>query len=112
MKNIKIIMPQGALGKYEGETELETLLRKIAVKYSKDRYGECAEKYGTEFENDEFMMHRFCWCDEDDCGWCEGNKPNFLHKKTGFEVKWYKYIGRSMEINMKPPIKELKKLLK
>lgn len=28
--------------------------------------------YGANFENDTFMMHRFCWCDRDDCLWCAG----------------------------------------
>lgn len=27
-----------------------------------------------------------------------GNAPNFLHKRSGFSVNWYKYIGRGMEI--------------
>lgn len=26
--------------------------------------------YGVEFENDVFMMHPFCWCEQDDCPWC------------------------------------------
>lgn len=26
--------------------------------------------YGTSFENDVFMMHPYCWCEQDDCGWC------------------------------------------
>ena len=28
--------------------------------------------YGAYFENDTFMMHPFCWCDQDDCEWCRG----------------------------------------
>jgi len=202
---IKIITPAGAFGEYEGENELTSLLRKIALKYSDDE-GEWADKYGTDFENEEFIMRTYYWGDCD-CGWDEfeskhdltekhsktcfqaklkrfesglrkpgidfmnenyvrkvgdwaiknGYKdgwdgcavhcdcgrdrreemwfnglakkfgttgkqphkatcclilPNFLHKKTGFEVRWYKYLGRDMETNMKPPIKELKKLIK
>lgn len=30
---------------------------------------------------------------------CEVGKPNFLHKPSGFEVRWYKHIGRGMEAN-------------
>ena len=107
--------------------------------------------YGAFFENDVFMMHPFCWCEQDDCPWCWGcecperahryfvadaevtcdeffdgggyrqpgarsepvaeltcayckgskpNEPNFRHKPTGTEVSWYKYIGRSMEIEL------------
>lgn len=73
--------------------------------------------YGIKYENDVFMMHPFCWCDKDDCGWCGeiGNMPkiirdtfnkkyneserlpNFYFKPTGFKMWWYKYIGRGEE---------------
>jgi len=26
--------------------------------------------YGENFENDVFMMHRFCWCESEHCRWC------------------------------------------
>jgi hypothetical protein len=58
--------------------------------------------YGVNFENDTFMMHRFCWCDEDTCEWCNGDAPNFWHKPSGLKIKWYKWIGRSMEYNNHP----------
>lgn len=127
--------------------------------------------YGALYENDIFMMHPFCWCEQADCQWCAGcecpdeafhyyvddievnyerymaffyevtggpfdiknseleqaawtrqaeeangrrttgedkvcryckgewgNAPNFHHKATGFKVRWYKYLGRDMEI--------------
>jgi len=55
--------------------------------------------YGHDFENETFMMHRFCWCEKDNCSWC-GNEgaPNFHHKLTSLKVWWYKWIGRSMRI--------------
>lgn len=73
--------------------------------------------YGQNFENDVFMMHPFCWCERDDCGWCAGigampqlmreignvkyneseRLPNFHFKPSNFKVWWYKYIGRGME---------------
>lgn len=28
--------------------------------------------YGANFRNDVFMMHYYCWCDEEDCPWCMG----------------------------------------
>ena len=126
--------------------------------------------YGQDFSNDVFMMHPFCWCEQDDCEWCAGcdcpdvawhyfvddeevtydewaafyqrqvgdppdwmsddwtahiaradaanarrktahdpmcrvckgewgNAPNFKHHESGIEVRWYKYIGRSMEVS-------------
>ena len=76
------------------------------------RYG-----YGENYENDVFMMHRYCWCERSDCAWCLGCEcqwngdfcetcandtreaaPNFLHKPSGVGVRWYKYIGRGMEV--------------
>ena len=37
------------------------------------------------------------------CPYCRGEfvgAPNFLHKASGSRVKWYKYIGRSMEVEL------------
>lgn len=39
----------------------------------------------------------------DRCPYCRGEfvgAPNFLHKASGSRVKWYKYIGRSMEMEL------------
>jgi hypothetical protein len=30
---------------------------------------------------------------------CPTNLPNFKHNASGLEVRWYKYIGRSMEVS-------------
>jgi len=38
------------------------------------------------------------------CAYCRGEfvgAPNFLHKRSGSRVKWYKYIGRDMEVDLK-----------
>jgi hypothetical protein len=96
MTNVQIIMPTGALGASASDDFIDIAMRAIGVGFAKP--DEWASKYGTDHENDVFMMHHFCWCEREDCGWCEGDKPNFLFKPTGFSVKWYKYIGRSMEI--------------
>lgn len=105
--------------------------------------------YGAYFENDVFMMHPYCWCEQEGCPWCnvclcpegafsyfvgeeevdfaewlaasadsrstredpdllcercrEGREefPNFLHKESGTTVRWYKYIGRGMEVELR-----------
>lgn len=77
---------------------INEMLRKIALLACKNPQSEWADKYGTDFENDTFMMHRYCWCEKEGCSWCDGESPNFLYKKTGFSVAWYKYIGRGMDI--------------
>jgi hypothetical protein len=48
-------------------------------------------------------MHPYCWCEADDCRWCSGEAPNFWHKPSGLKVWWYKYIGRSMEVENQTP---------
>ena len=79
--------------------------------------------YGVNYENEVFMMHQFCWCEREDCDWCAMNNkklqhklfkkygdkkfaewgytPNFWHKKSGLQIRWYKWIGRDMEFNKK-----------
>lgn len=61
--------------------------------------------YGAKLDNDVFMMHPYCWCEHEGCQWCAYDEakdrelaPNFHHKKSGFKVWWYKYIGRGMRI--------------
>ena len=69
--------------------------------------------YGARYENDVFVMRPFYWGDCD-CGaddadaerphadTCAILLPNFLHKKSGLRVCWYKWIGRDMEIENAP----------
>lgn len=35
--------------------------------------------YGENFENEVFMMHRFCWCDGEDCRWCSEDACGCAH---------------------------------
>lgn len=37
---------------------------------------------------------------------CLVEKPNFIHFKSGLEIRWYKWIGRDTEINQDLTIKE------
>jgi hypothetical protein len=108
-----VILPKGTLGESNSDNTLDSLLRELAVLVSEDPEGEWAS-YGTNFENDTFMMHQFCWCEKHDCPWCQGcicdtveecrdkctrkeYAPNFHYKPLDFKVRWYKYIGRSMD---------------
>ncbi|NUP13784.1 MAG: hypothetical protein HOW73_47720 [Polyangiaceae bacterium] len=38
---------------------------------------------------------------------CPVGWPNFRHKPSGFELRWYKYIGRGMEMNREVSAAEL-----
>lgn len=97
MGKITIVMPKQA----EGELyELSCFLaEKLGVSGGYGLGGEGG--YGVDYENDTFMMHPFCWCDQETCKWCYGNAPNFLYKPTGGKVWWYKWIGRGEEIKGK-----------
>lgn len=103
---ITIIMPKGALGAGPDDEFLDMCMRNIALALDpKDAHW--STKYGADYENDVFMMHRFCWCEKESCPWCGADAPNFLHKKSGFGVTWYKYIGRGMAVSKKISGKKL-----
>lgn len=97
---LKIIIPKGATTKLDnGLVELTKYLTKTVFKNKRQGGGILGGEYGygVDYENDTFMMHQFCWCEDDDCKWCNRNEPNFVFKPTGCKVWWYKWIGRSME---------------
>jgi hypothetical protein len=130
--DIKIIIPKGA----ESNTELGLveLTKRITEKTGESGgYGLGGENgYGAEYENETFMMHPFCWCEKDDCGWCAGigampqllrdamgvkyseseRLPNFLYKPTNTKIWWYKWIGRGQEQKGKLPKNWLKDCIK
>lgn len=125
--SIQIIMPAGAFGANEHDSALDTFLRAFAEKH-KENEGDWAEKYGTDFEDEMFMMHCFCWCEKDDCPWCGGEiipelmkscgfekehetAPNFWYKPLDFKVWWYKYIGRGVEVNKQLTESEFKQMI-
>lgn len=95
--------------------------------------------YGVDYENDVFMIHKYCWCDQEEkCLWCMmndpkenknykkmkkelrkmfgkfwekwGGAPTFFYKPTKVGVRWYKWIGRDMEWKEEPTPKEWRKI--
>lgn len=71
MGEIEIIMPHGALGASDDDSAMETAMRAIGVGFGQE--DEWSSKYGTDFENDTFLMKRYCWCDrQGECPWCTG----------------------------------------
>lgn len=110
--NIEIIIPKGAETNIElGLVSLtEAIFKKIG---EEDGYGLGGKYgYGADYENDVFMMKRFCWCDEEDCKWCGGDYPNFIYKPTNTKIWWYKFIGRDQIQEGKLPKNWLSKCIK
>lgn len=67
--------------------------------------------YSTDFENDTFMVHRYCWCGQETCPFCNCEKPNFLYKPTGFELSWYKYPLRDSYASEEPNLVKFREII-
>ena len=105
---LNIVMHKGHDGANPLDSELDTLIRGVSMKHEKN--GEWAEKYGTDYEDDKLRIHRYCWCEKKDCGYCNEEEPNFWYKPLNFKVSWYKYIGRSTDSNKKLTTDEFNKM--
>jgi hypothetical protein len=70
MAAVQIIMPTGAFGASASDDFLATAMCVIAVGFGKP--DDWPSKYGTEYENEVFMMHPYCGCDHPNCAWCMG----------------------------------------
>lgn len=112
MTDVTIVLPERSQDTISNG--LRKLTATIGKKYpEKQAYGLLGgeDGYGCEFENSTFHMHPQCWCDDyDTCKVCQS--PNFVHHKSGLEIEWYKWIGRSMEFNKKVSDDEWEVILK
>ena len=130
MSELKIIVPAGAFGKNEFDTQLDSFLREFSERKSQIE-GEWAEKYGIDHESENVVMKRFCWCEQDECPYCysfedmgepsaelqaqtgmdkKNPAPNFWFKPLDFKVWWYKYIGRSVTTNKELSVAEFRQM--
>ena len=101
MKKVKIeiIIPKGAETNIDfGLIELTKFLTKKVFKGKRQNGGFLGGEYGVNYENDVFMMHSYCWCEKENCKWCNGDVPNFLYKPINTKIWWYKWIGRDTKI--------------
>ena len=100
--DVRVIMPAGALGPVEDEPFLDHMLRRLAISTSKDPNQEWAEKYGTDFENETFMINTACYCDKNDCPWgivCSCPQSAFHYFADGIEVtfdEWMAFFDREI----------------
>lgn len=56
-----------------------------------------ASNTGTEFENEVFSIHAYCWCDGNKAGHEDDCPPCFDYKMGGFWADWYKHVNRDFE---------------
>ncbi len=75
---VEIILPEGAFGG-AGEDSIADALRELTKRLMESGvepdsgYGLGGEYgYGVNHETDEFLIHRYCWCEQGDCPWCGG----------------------------------------
>ena len=74
---MRVVVPEGSFG-VEDEETWAGLLRRLTREL--DQRGVDAGHgclggdygYGADYENDVFLMHGYCWCEQDDCPWCVG----------------------------------------
>ena len=68
-----LFLPEKNLGSLSGHLRNLTKLIHESKLADASGYGLGGEfGYGVDFENDVFMLHRFCWCEKDHCLWCMG----------------------------------------
>ena len=64
---------------------------------------DCIEEY----ETDVFVVRPYYWGDKEEMA----RLPNFLHKPTGFELRWYKYPLRDAYVNQKIPLHKFRMII-
>lgn len=50
--------------------------------------------YATEYSNDTFTTHQYCWCERDDCPYCSGcqcDEDAFWYTVNGVQCSWEEY---------------------
>ena len=69
------------------------------------------DAYGCpDFDCDEFSVLSYFWgeclCDDEHVPGCRADLPNFLHKPSGLELRWYKYPLRDSYMSREVPLDE------
>ncbi len=74
--------------------------------------------YATPFENETFVIRSYWWGDclchddsEEPLPTCQAHWPNFAHKPSGYELRWYKYPLRDSYANKKLTLAEFAALI-
>ena len=86
--------------------------------YLLQHYLEKQEENFGKFENSLFLFRDYeiwdCTCDPDEEVHrpnCEFGEPNFKYKPTGYELSWYKHIGRGMLSNQDISVEEFHRII-
>lgn len=86
-QRIQIVVPTGSFGASDSEAPIDAFLRRLALAIEGDDGNWCS-KYGTDYENEVFLMRRFCWCEDDACPWCLGCRCPPENWSGDRKVRW------------------------
>lgn len=93
--SLTIVLPECSDDKISEDLRyLTDVLRKLGADTSEGLLGG-TNGYGAYFENDVFMMHPYCWCEQDDCPWCVGCTCHdvYIYYVDGKEVDFRTWIN-------------------
>lgn len=82
MSEIQFIFPE------RSEDEISESLRELTAaleaRGGDSGYGIGGEHgYGCNYESDLFLMHRYCWCEREECPWCGGCQAGYPEPTHG-----------------------------
>lgn len=66
--------------------------------------------YGAEWDYGKYCIHAYCWCEREDCEWCEGTRPYFIDKASGLSFIWYKHANRGFAASREYTQSEIRRM--
>ena len=101
---------QYAIERHLYEDDFHDFLERIRFDgYGRPETDELAKELGfdEEFENDVFVIRPYYWGDDEETA----DLPNFVHKPSGTEIRWYKYALRDAYCSRDLTVAQFKAML-
>ncbi len=84
MQEIEIIIPSNSPGDFLSDSLRSLTAAVEKLKGKEEFYGLGGPHgYGSEFENETFLLHPYCWCEQEDCPWCGECQVGFPEVQHG-----------------------------
>jgi hypothetical protein len=87
---------------YATPKQISEMISSVAFFFEPDS---SAKTYGINFNSPVFSMHKYCWCEREDCPWCKGctcPETSWTYSKDGlvipaktFHDEFYNYAGET-----------------